>query len=118
MIVKGVGRWQQLQDQCRLRGCPSREGIGIYFLDESVHFPEISHTVLSVINSFHVQVEPVPFAPVAVPVTLCAPVTVSQESRPCMSHNSRCWRDSLRGVPRGCSGVLVLASLEETQGVL
>jgi len=34
-----------------------------------IHFPEISHTVLSVINSFHVQVEPVPFALVAVPVT-------------------------------------------------
>jgi hypothetical protein len=102
LIVKGVGRWQQLQDQCRLRGCPSREGIGMYIVGRvyRIHFPEISHTVLSVINSFHVQVEPVPFAPVAVPVTLCAPVTVSQESRPCMSHNSRSWCDSLRDVPR------------------
>ena len=101
----GGGRhWQQLQDQCRLRGCPSREGIGIYIgivgRVYRIHFPEISHTVLSVINSFHVQVEPVPFALVAVPVTLCAPVTVSQESRPCMSHNSKSWCDSLRGVPR------------------
>jgi len=39
-----------------------------------VHFPEKSHTV---INTFHVQVEPVSFALVAVPVTLCAPVTVT-----------------------------------------
>ena len=76
MIVKGVGRWQQLQDQCRLRGCPSREGIGMHIVGRvyRVHFPEISHTV---INSFHVQVEPVSFALVAVPVTLCAPVTVT-----------------------------------------
>jgi hypothetical protein len=72
-----------------------------------IHFPEISHTVLSEINSFHLQVEPVPFALVAVPVTLCAPVTVSQESKPCIKLHvtqqhcySRSWRDSLRGVPR------------------
>jgi hypothetical protein len=42
------------------------------------------------------------------------------ESRPCTSHNSRCWSDSLRDAPgpRDCSGVLTVASLEGAQGLL
>ena len=50
-------------------------------LVECIHFLEISHIVLSVpvLNSFHFQVEPVPFALVAVPVTQCVPVTVRQD---------------------------------------
>ena len=72
-VERGGRRWQQPQVQGMpipgtVEGGDSNTPLWSS-VSLCIHFPEISHTVLSVINSFHVQVEPVPFALVAVPVT-------------------------------------------------